>query len=368
MTIELQYQSRAAEKLMAANKRLQEQYKEAQQEVRTYKNLQGEFGKTVQGYKQQIKKLQAQLNRYEHDAFIDVAQPDEEEIPDDGLTARERSKKKALSTSSANVDSGGRGSGRAAVVNLSLTTGQKNKGAATSNAELAAARQAAADAAAEIERLSGQVSKYRARARQALEESANAKRALAEHNANVDQLGSFLLTAMEDLRKRKQKLAKLPKTKKLPRHTVSGDMIIPEIPYIQLPLQSREELVSEFIAHVRSLKLQVAATVGLQRHGHPEAETNSNTTSSVGKLPDIRGSSHGDISAPQGNSIGVQCNIDQGLDLSQSTFWGAGVSTAGGQSAESGLPRENLDSRAFITSAQPDSRRLTGQSSRSRRY
>ena len=225
--------------------------------------------------------------------------------------------------------------------------------------------------------------RYRTRARQSTEEAAAAKLALARHHATVDQLGAFLLTAMEDLRKRKQKLAKLPNTKKLPRNKATGDMLIPDIPYvgravtsrtaqptprmrmisnqvgptnlpcacarpqplgvnvttrrlavlgvcglwqhryIQLPLQSREELVGEFIAHVRSLKLQVAASVGRHAPQRPEDEAlkppSSGGGARSGKLPDIHGgvARHDvDISAPMGNSVSTQCSLDSGLFMS----------------------------------------------------
>ncbi len=48
----------------------------------------------------------------------------------------------------------------------------------------------------------------------------------------MDQLGAFLLTAMEDLRKRKNKLAKLPHTKPLPRNKQTGEMLVPDIPCV----------------------------------------------------------------------------------------------------------------------------------------
>ena len=171
MAIELQYQSRAAEKLMTTNARLQAKLKEAQQEIRMHKNMQGEFGKSIQTYKGQIKRLREKIERYEHDSFIDVAQPDGDGDggAGDGTTARQRSKQAAEEKGNQHRGSSAtRGSGRAAVVNLSLSGGGRrgSKGSSSSPADnseqreqLASALKAAEAAAAEVERLKAQIAK-----------------------------------------------------------------------------------------------------------------------------------------------------------------------------------------------------------------
>jgi len=358
MTIELKYQSRAAEKLMASNQDLQAKYKDAQREIRVYKNLQGEFGKNLQNYKQQIKQLQEKVQRYEDNSYIDVAQPQDED----------ESKK---SEQDVNTKKASRGGGRAAVLNLTMSGSKKagsssntsrNTGGSESEA-LKAAKKTIASRDAEIEQLKQQLSKYRAKANRHAEESHQARRELAMHHANVDQLGAFLLTALEDLRKRKQKLAQVPQTKRLPRNNDTGEILIPDIPYIQLPLQSREELVGEFIAHVRSLKLQVAANIGGNRH------SGKSSPSQVGKLPSIHGTNRHqpiDISARVGNSVATQCSLDSGIMLGESLWTSVAASSSRPDSSsiysDTIASRENLDSRAFITSAQPEhSPRMAGQ-------
>lgn len=371
MTVELQYQSRAAEKLMANNSDLHAKLKDAHGEIRTYKNMQDEFGKTIQGYKRQVKQLTDRLNRLEDDAYIDVADVNEDQDAASKKAKRILSaghgRELAKSTNSKRHD-------RVSVIQLdTLNATDKNlKGKEHKNkAALAHAKKKLGVAEVEIERLKAQVTKHKSKMRQALEDAATAQHARKEYEANVDFLGSFLLTAMEDLRKRKQKLAKVPKAKQLLRNKLNGEIVIPDIPYIQLPLQSREELISEFISHVRSLKLHVAAKVGRSFHHHgttkllskrrtePQDNEGSQSPSpGVSKLPDIHGSQSNleiDISATDGNSVATQCSLDT-ADLGVSSFWSAtslGSTRLSSRNTFESLPsRENLSSRAFITSAQ----------------